>query len=112
MAADEIKRRAKRYECLQEIKVRFSGQDNDTVLALKDISSLGLRVIVARLVKPGDFLEIKMQVHGRNICCKGKVIWALLLRPSLGNISSFDAGIEFLELNSQDKEFLEKLTGA
>ena len=111
MAGGEIKRRAKRKDFLCEIKVRFVGQDNYTTLAVKDISALGLRVIVVgKLIKAGDFLEIKMWIIGRDIQCKGKVAWALLLRPCLGSVSSFDVGVEFYEMNTEDREFLEKLS--
>ena len=55
-----IKRRVKRKNFFCELKVRFVGQDNYTALAVKDISGLGLRAIVPRLVKTGDSLEIKM----------------------------------------------------
>ena len=109
MAAGEIKRQAKRKDFFYEIKVRFGGQDNYTVLAVKDISATGLRVIAARLVKAGDLLEIKMNINGRDIQCQGKVAWVLLLRPSLGNISSFDLGVEFCAMNQEDRAFLEKL---
>ena len=110
MAGGENKRREKRKDFLCEVQARFAGQNNYTALAVKDISALGLRVIVARLVKAGNSLEIKMCIHGRDIQCKGKVIWALLLRPGLGSISSFDVGVEFYEMDAEDREFLEKLT--
>jgi hypothetical protein len=110
MDGGEIKRRAKRKDVLYEIKVRFAGQENYTTLAVKDISAFGLRVLVSRLVKVGDSLEIKMCLDGRDIQVKGKVVWALLLRPCLGSISSFDVGIEFNEMSQEDRGFLVRLT--
>ncbi|HNW40087.1 MAG TPA: PilZ domain-containing protein [Candidatus Omnitrophota bacterium] len=104
-----IKRKAPRKDFSCDIKVRFSGQDFYTTIAVKDISVSGVRAIVPRLIKVGDSLEIKMNLNGREIDCKGKVAWILLLRLSLGNISSFDTGIEFYEMNSEDQEFLAKL---
>lgn len=54
-------------------------------------------------------LEIKMHINGRGIQCKGKVAWVLSLRPGLGNISVFDVGIEFVEVNPEDAIFLKHL---
>jgi len=111
MDGEKSTRRAKRKDLAYEIKVRFSGQDNYTALVVKDISASGLRIISTRLVKKGDLLELKMCINGRDIQCQGKVAWILLLRPGFGNISSFDVGVEFCEMNAQDQEFLDKLTG-
>jgi|GEM_PF-1022143 len=110
MNGGEINRKAKRKDFPYEIKARFAGQDNYTALAVKDISALGMRVIIVRLVKPGDSFEIKMCINGRDIQCKGRVAWALLLRPGFGRINSFDAGVEFFEMSVEDREFLAKLT--
>ncbi|PIQ87873.1 MAG: hypothetical protein COV73_01830 [Candidatus Omnitrophica bacterium CG11_big_fil_rev_8_21_14_0_20_43_6] len=110
MDGEEIKRRSKRKDFLGDVKVRFVGQPDYTTLAVKDISASGIRVISPRLGEAGDSLEIKMNISGRDIQCKGKVIWVLLLRPCLGNIASFDMGLEFYELKAQDRVFLEKLT--
>lgn len=110
MDGGEIKRKAKRKIFPCEINARFPGQDNYTVLAVKDISALGLRVIVVRLIKVDDSLEIKMCINGRDIQCKGKVVWVLMLRPGLGRIISFDAGVEFYEMDIKDREFLANLT--
>ena len=107
---EEIKRKEKRKDVFHEIKVRFPGQDIFTTLAVKDLSPSGLRVIVARLPKVGDSLEIKMHINDRDIQCKGRVAWVLLLRPCLGSISSFDMGVEFQDLKAEDRAFLEKLT--
>jgi len=110
MDGGEHNRRAKRKVLACEIKVRFAGQDTYTTLVIKDISASGLRVIVTRLVKVGDSLEIKMCINGRDLQCKGKITWVLLLGFCSGGIRSFDAGVEFYEMKSEDREFLEKLT--
>jgi hypothetical protein len=112
MADDEAKRRAKRKDFSCEIKARFEGQPDYTSVVFKNISSLGLRAVISgRLVKAGDFLDLAMCLDGKDIRCKGKVSWVLMLRPGLGNINVLDVGIEFCEINAEDKEFLEKLTG-
>jgi hypothetical protein len=74
---------------------------------------LGIRIIiVGRIVKVNAPVEIKMCIQERHIQCKGKITWALPLRPGLGDIILFDAGIEFTEVNPEDKVFLEKLCGS
>jgi hypothetical protein len=109
MGAEEGKRKAKRKDVRYEIKARFPDQENFTSLVAKDLSATGIRVVATRLLKIGDVLDIKMCVNGRDIQCQGKVAWFLLLSPCLGGISPFDVGMEFLQMNQDDKEFLEKL---
>jgi hypothetical protein len=111
MGNGESLRKAKRKDFSYEIKVRFTRQDHYTSVMVKDISASGLRLIVTRLVKKGDLLELKMCINGRDIQCQGKVAWVLLLRPSFGDVPSFDLGLEFCGMNAQDKEFFDKLTG-
>lgn len=112
MDSDKIKRRAKRIDFSAEIKIRFEGQTDYISLVIKDISGFGLRAIIAgRLIKIGEPLEIKMCINDRDIYCKGKVAWVLMLRPSLGNINVFDVGVKFYEINVEDREFLEKIIG-
>lgn len=112
MDDNSIKRSAKRLDVSYEIKVRFEGQVDYTTVVLKDISVLGIRVIIAgRLIKKGEPLEVKMCINGREILCKGKVTWVLMLKAGLGNITVFDVRVQFGELDAEDKEFLDKLIG-
>ena len=111
MNDNEAKRKAKRKELLHEIKVRFPGQENYISLVVKDLSATGLRIVVTRLVKMGDLLEIRMCINGRDIQCKAKVAWSLLLSPCMGSISPFNVGLEFCEIDQEDRAFLEKITG-
>jgi hypothetical protein len=109
MDSDRIKRKSKRIELSYEVKVRFACQDNYTSIAIKDISGTGLKAVIPlRLVKPGDPLEINMCFKGREIQCKGKVVWSLMLGPALGAMNIFYAGVEFCEMKAEDREFLEK----
>ena len=108
----KFQRKAKRVDFSSEIKIRFEGQANYMSLVIKDISGFGLRAIIAgRLIKTGDRLEIKMRIKDRDIYCRGKIAWALMLRPSLGNINVLDVGVEFCEIKADDREFLEKING-
>jgi hypothetical protein len=110
MDEGEIKRRASRKNLIFDIKVRFSGQGDYITVAVKDISITGLRVISPRLLDPGDSLEIKMNINGRQIQCNGKVAWCLLVRPGVGGISTFDMGLQFQDLKTEDRDSLERLT--
>ncbi len=106
----ETKRRGKRLEVSYEIKVRSTGHTDYVTVVIKDISCSGVRAIISgRLIKAGELLEVKMCINNREIQCKGKVTWVLMLRPSLGNITVFDVGVEFYDMNVEDKEFLNKL---
>lgn len=109
MENDANKRRARRVELPCEAKVCFFGQAEYLAIVVKDISVSGMRAVVpARPVKTGDLIEIKLRIKGRDMECRGKVSWALMLRPGLGNIGITDVGIEFMNLGIEDREFLEK----
>lgn len=104
------KRRAKRVDFLCEARVCFLGQPEYVGIVVKDISASGMRVVVpARPVKMGEPVDIKLRLKGRDMDCRGKISWALMLRPGLGSVSITDVGIEFVNLGTEDKEFLEKI---
>jgi len=106
------KRKTKRVEFSSEAKIRFLDEDKEMTVSVKDVTVTGARVIIAgRIVKINAHLEIKMRLNERYIQCKGRIAWALMLRPGLGNISVFDVGIEFTKMNPGDRAFLEKLFG-
>lgn len=110
MDNDQNRRRAGRNEFPCEIRFRFPGEAEEIIAAVKDISSSGARVIITgRLVKVSDLLEIKIRIKGREIICKGKVAWVLMLRFGMGNVRVFDAGIAFAGMEPADRKFLEDL---
>ncbi len=109
MDGEEIKGRARRKNLIFDIKVRFSGKGEYVTVAVKDISATGLRIISPRLLEAGNLLEIKMNIGGQDIQCQGKVAWCLFVRPGVGNVTTFDMGLEFLGLKTEDKNLLEKL---
>ncbi len=104
------KRRAKRLDFPCEARICFLGQPEYVGIVVKDISASGIRIVVpARPVKIDEPVDIKLRLKGRDIECRGKVSWALMLRPGLGNVSITDVGIEFINLGIEDREFLEKI---
>lgn len=104
-----MKRKIERIDFSAEAKIRLLDEDAEISVNIKDITVSGARVIITRIIEIGAPLEIKMRINGRDIQCKGKVAWVLPLRPGLGNISVFDVGIEFTEVNPEDTIFLKHL---
>jgi hypothetical protein len=109
MDGEEIKRRASRKNLIFDIKVRFSGKGDYITVTVKDISTTGLRVISPRLLETGDILEIKMNIGDRQVQSSAKVAWCLQVRPGIGNVSTFDMGLQFQGLKTEDRDLLEKL---
>jgi hypothetical protein len=108
-----IKRKTERIDFSDEAEIHLLDEDREFSVNIKDISVSGVRIIIAgRIVKVGAPLEIKMYINQRCIQCKGKITWVLPLRPSLGNISIFDVGIEFTEVNPEDVVFLKALVAS
>jgi hypothetical protein len=103
------KRKNRRIDISNEATITFLGVRGEMEVSVKDISSSGMRVIISgRVVGAGASLGVKLRINDRQIACKGKVTWALPLRPGLGNISVFDVGVDFIGLKPEDREFLEK----
>lgn len=110
MDKDNNKRKAQRIEISLEIKIRLLDEAEEMKVNIKDISTTGARCIIpGRSVKVNAPIEIEIRIYERYIKCKGRIAWVLALRPGLGNINVFDVGIEFTEMNQEDREFLEKL---
>lgn len=105
-------RKFKRVDFFGDIRVHIVGEEKDISVSIKDISPKGMRILLGgRILKIGTQLGIKMNINERLIQCNGTIAWFLAIRPGLGNISIFDVGVEFTEINPQDQEFLEKLFG-
>jgi hypothetical protein len=103
------KRKSRRTSISSEATIIFLDVRGEMKVSVKDISSSGMRIIISgRIVGAGTPLGVKLRINDRQIECKGKVTWALPLRPGLGNISVFDVGVNFIELKPEDREFLEK----
>jgi hypothetical protein len=113
MDKKNIRRKTERIAFSGEAEIHLLDEDKEFSVNIKDISASGVRIIIAgRIVKAGAPLEIKMYINQRCIQCKGTIAWVLPLSPSLGNISIFDAGIEFTEVNPEDLVFLKQLVAS
>ncbi len=112
MGNDKAKRKSKRIEVSYDIKVRLVGLSDFISVVVKDISATGARIIISgRVVQVGQPVEARMSINNRDIQCNGKVVWALMMRPSLGNVTITDVGIEFQDMKEEDKKFLSELVG-
>ena len=107
---EPIKRGSGRIDCNGEANIRFLADGRQISASIKDLSLTGVRVVMpARIITPGSPIELDMCINSRYVKCKGKFVWALPLRPGLGGVPIFDAGIEFTEMGSGDRLFLKQL---
>lgn len=103
----EERRRFPRYEAAYEVK--YSTQGNAAIeshTVSKDVSRLGLRIPVSRIVKEGNVLtlDIKPYNSGDFVRITGRVVWTRrLTRPA---VLESDAGIEFTRIDSALSEKL------
>lgn len=112
----ESKRRAERRPVDYSAKVYIAGSSIPLSIRIKDLSSTGMRVVIAgRVVKKDTDLRIELELKDGLIKCEGIIKWVLTLSLGLGNLPLFDVGIEFLKLSSEDsvflKDFVEHLNG-
>lgn len=103
----EERRRFPRYECAFEVK--YSTQGNAAVeshTVSKNVSRVGIRIPVSRIVKTGDTLKLDIDTNGKrgHVSAVGKVKWVnKISRPAPLEL---DAGVEFLKIEPQDAERL------
>jgi hypothetical protein len=107
---DKDKRKVKRINISCKARLHFLDIDKEISVNIKDITISGIRIIIGgRMAKVNTPVKIRLHINERDIQCKGRVAWVLAMRPGTGNINLFDVGIEFTEMNSEDKVFLERL---
>ena len=92
----EERRRFPRYECAFEIK--YSTQGNAVIechTVSKNISRVGIRLPLSRIVKHGDTLNLTIDSNDKkgHVSATGKVVWVkdIMRRAPL----ELDAGVEF-----------------
>ena len=101
------RRRFPRYECAFEVKYGTPGKAAiEGYTASKNISRIGIRIPVSRIVKHGDTLNLAIDTNDKKgrVSATGKVRWIKnITRPSLLEL---DAGVEFTKIAPQDAEGL------
>ena len=103
----EERRRFPRYEAAFEVKYSTKGTAGiEGYTVSKNISRVGLRLPVSRIVKHGDTLNLAIDANDKrgHVPAVGKVVWvkSIARRAPL----ELDAGVEFTKLNPQDAERL------
>lgn len=72
-----------------------------------DIFSLvGLKIYLNRESRPG------VQERGESIACKGRVVWVLEKNHSLNKPHLYDTGIEFYQIDEEDKKIINNFVKA
>lgn len=76
----------------------------------KDISAGGICLVLVKSVSLGDELRLKFTLPvNRDLNLKGKVRWAITLKDETTGTVKYHAGIEFLDIDDKDRDFLVQL---
>ncbi len=106
---DENKRRFRRVDFSIDVKLLLSESGREVNVKTHDVSENGLRLIIpSPPPKLGSYLKGFLSLEGKKMQ-EGKVCWVMAIRPALQNIPLFDVGVEFVRIDSSDKEFLKRL---
>jgi c-di-GMP-binding flagellar brake protein YcgR len=103
---DRLVERRKYIRLKAPVSVTFTVPNTDIVhnSVTKDMSADGLRLETkTRGIVKGSVLELKLGLHGANnpVHAKGKVVWIKQL--SLEDDAPCDVGIEFIEIEEDNK---------
>ena len=73
----------------------------------ENISAGGLRVITGERIEAGTIVGIELHLKGNKIICKGKIAWVVDKKsPYRKGISYHDTGVEFCEIDDQDRNMI------
>ena len=97
------RRRYPRYDTALEVKYSTKGNASiESYTVSKNVSRIGLRLPLTRLIKEGDILDLDIKTDAKNapVSALGKVVWTRTInRPAPLEL---DAGIEFVKINPID----------
>ena len=95
-----------KYPC----KLILGTEDKTYSIHTENISAGGLRVILDKKLAINTPLRIELELGLKDIKCKGRVVWVTEIKsPGAEKANLFDTGIEFTQIESQDKKFLVEL---
>ncbi|MCD6539301.1 MAG: PilZ domain-containing protein [Candidatus Omnitrophica bacterium] len=95
-----------KYPC----KLILGGEDKVYSLHTENISAGGLRVILEKKLAINTPLSIELGLGLKDIKCKGRVVWVIDIKsPPIEKADLFDTGIEFTQIEPQDRETLREL---
>ena len=97
------------YPC--KIVIAVEKDRDEFNLHTENISSGGARVILPKSFQVNMPATIEIAIGERTIRTKGRVVWVLKVKAPAKTTTShlFDTGIEFAQLNPDDREFLSGL---
>ncbi len=81
---------------------------------VKDISAVGICIIIYENIDPGMRIEIKVYLPGNPfpIIAKGGVVWVKEYKIESESRRRFNAGIEFIDVDKMDRQKIEHYIAA
>ncbi|MDD4293989.1 MAG: PilZ domain-containing protein [Candidatus Omnitrophica bacterium] len=74
----------------------------------ENIGAGGVRVLVEEEMAISSLVELEVSLPKQAIACKGRVVWNIKKNSSYAEqISLFDVGVEFFEINQIDKDIVD-----
>ena len=96
------------YPC----KINISTEEGEEEFSLhtENISSGGARVILQEKIEVNTPLQITLLVWDKQVKTRGRVVWVIdINQPGADKPTLFDTGIEFTQLNQEQRETLSRL---
>ena len=96
------------YPCT--VKVTSGSNIEEFSLRTENISTGGVRIIMQTKPQINDTFNVEIVVGEKHIKTQGRVVWVLdITTPGAQGPDLFDAGVEFTQVTTEDREFLAKL---
>ena len=107
MSSDQERRIFERFSARFPVKFKDTREDYGTDVFLRDASAQGVRIMSKeRLFKDDQVaLEVALPDGGNPMILNGRVVWT-----KLSNLSMWDAGVEFTQINFLKMQRLFKFT--
>ncbi len=96
------------YPC----KINISTEEGEEEFRLhtENISSGGTRVILREKLDINTPIQVTLAIWDREIKTKGRVVWVIdINQPGSDTATLFDTGVEFTQLNQEQREMLSRL---
>jgi len=96
------------YPC----KINISTEEGEEEFRLhtENISSGGTRVILQDKLDINTPIQVTLMIWDKQISTKGRVVWVIdISHPGSADPTLFDTGIEFTQMNQEQRELLSRL---
>ena len=86
------------------------GYETERTDVVKNISSLGLCMIVYEKLENGEQLSLSIELPDKNVVMTtGRVIWVRSFGlPGQKDLVNYDVGVEFLDIKQEDRRLLKQ----